>query len=117
MELEALAIALAVIVGWVLKNKTKVSNQAIPVINFALQFLGRLLLELAGGTPAEASVFSALGKAGKSVGDLAWASLATTIVATGGHSSVKATGRAAFQLLKLALLDKLVAAAAKEAEK
>lgn len=115
VELNPLALAIAVGLGWLLKNKWKsFNNQFIPLANFAVLFLGKLLLE---ASPAEAGVFSFLGHVGLSVADLAYQSAAEAVIASGAQSSAKATGRAALKLLRLNLLAKIVALAEKAAEK
>lgn len=106
----------ALIIGWILKNKTSVSNQAIPIINVVIQFLGLLLAQLVV-TPAEAGVFHFLGHAGNSLLPFLLESVVNTVAATGTQSGAKATGRVAWALLKRALLIKGIEIAAGEAEK
>lgn len=101
--------------GWFLKNRAPwFDNQYIPMLNLVLQFVTRLVLEV---SPAEAGVFGSLKSVLSGVGDIAFQSAVSTVLASGGQSSAKATGRAAFKLFKLMILDRLVSAAAKEAEK
>lgn len=119
MEELSLPVALALGFGWLLKNvvfknRAEKLNQLIPVINFAALFIGRLLFEV---QPAEAGVFGFLGGLGKGVAEMAYQSAVEAVIASGAQSSAKATGRAALKLLKLALLDKLIGAAEKEAVK
>src|SRR5690349_9557492 len=112
--LDPIAIGAALILGWILKNKTPFSNQAIPIANALILFLSKLVLNI---SPAEAGVFGVLGHVGASVGSIAYQSVVQAVIASGAQSSAKATGRVASSLLKLALLDKLVGAASKEAAK
>lgn len=109
--------AIALALGWVLKNKTSISNQAIPIINFAVQFLGVVLLALVGPTPAEAGVFGFLGKAGNSLLPFVLEAAVNTVAASGTQSGAKATGRVMWAFLKRGLLIKGVEIAVKEAEK
>jgi len=109
--------AFALALGWFLKNKTKVSNQAIPLINFAVQFLGAVLLAIAGPSPAEAGVFGSLGKVGNSLLPFVLDAVVNTVAATGTQSGAKATGRVVWAFLKRGLLIKGVEIAVKEAEK
>ena len=94
-------LALAWGIGWVLKNKTDWSNQAIPVLNIALQFLGRIMLEI---KPAEASVFSDVLSGAKNI---LIESAYTTLLATGFHSGGKASGRFFLNILKKVVLNRL----------
>lgn len=108
----SIAIAFATIVGYFLKNKfPKFNNQAIPVTNFAVQFLGSLILQI---KPAEAASLSAVGAAAQSV---LVQSLFATVVASGAQSSLKATGRTFLSFLKAILLQKAADAVAKEQAK
>ena len=109
-----LGYGLALMIGWFIKNRTNVSNQAIPVINFAIQFLGLLLLQV---QPAEAGVFGFLGKAGSSILPFALEAVVNTVAAAGTQSGAKATGRLAWAFLKRGLLIKGIEVAVKEAEK
>lgn len=108
--------AFALALGWFLKNRTKVSNQAIPVINFAVQFLGAVLLAIAQ-PPAEAGVFGVLGKVGNGLLPFALDAIVNTVAATGTQSGAKATGRVAWSLFKKSLLVAGIQIAAKEADK
>lgn len=108
--------AFALALGWFLKNRTKVSNQAIPVINFAVQFLGLLLQQIAV-TPAEAGVFGAIGHVGNSLLPFALEAIVNTVAAAGTQSGAKATGRIAWAFLKKGLLIKGIQIAVAEAEK
>lgn len=105
------ALGAASIIGYFLKNKTKFNNQAIPVMNFAIQFLGSLLLQI---KPAEAASLS--GVAGAAQGVL-MQSVFATIMASGAQSSLKATSRTFLAILKQLLLSKAADAVAKEQEK
>lgn len=107
---------LALIIGWILKNKTSVSNQAIPIINVVIQFLGLLLGQIVA-PPAEAGVFGFLGHAGSSLLPFALEAVVNTVAAAGTQSGAKATGRIAWAFLKRALLIKGIQIAAGEAEK
>lgn len=106
--------AIALALGWILKNKTSVSNQAIPIINFAIQFLGLLLLQV---QPAEAGVFGFLGKVGSGILPFALEAVVNTVAAAGTQSGAKATGRVAWEFLKKSLLIKGINIAVKEVEK
>lgn len=99
----AVGYAVALGLGWYLKNRTSVSNQAIPVINFLVNFLGQLLLQV---QPAEAGVFSVLGVAGSFLANTALEALVITVAASGTQSSAKATGRLLLPVLKQLLLAK-----------
>lgn len=103
---QGIGVALALVVGFWLKNKTQFNNQAIPVFNFVLQFIGRLVLEIA---PAQAGIFGSLKDIGLGVADIAFQSAISSVLASGGQSSAKATGRLALAFLKGAILEKLVA--------
>jgi len=108
---QALAVGIALVVGYLLKNKTSLNNQAIPIVNFLLQFFGRLALEI---KPAEAGIFSVIGAAAYSV---LFESAATTVLASGMQSSAKATGRTFLSVLKFILAQRAAAAAQKIADK
>lgn len=119
MEELSLPVALALGLGWLLKNvvfknRAEQLNQLIPAINFVALFAGRLLFEV---QPAEAGVFGFLGKLGVGVAGIAYQSAVESIIASGAQSSAKATGRVALKLFKLALLGKAIEAAEKEAVK
>ena len=114
--LDPVALAVALALGWYLKNKTGISNQAIPVLNFTAQFLLRLVGVL-GATQVEAGVFGFLGKAGSAVLPFALEALVTTVGSIGVHSGAKATGRASLAVLKKLLLIKGIEVAVKEVEK
>lgn len=111
---EPVGYSVALILGWFLKNKTKVSNQAIPLINFAVQFLGAVLLQI---QPAEAGVFGALGKLGEGLLPIALEAVVNTVAATGTQSGAKATGRVLGYAFKQGILAKLLEKLSKEAEK
>lgn len=114
---DPVGLAIALAVGWFLKNKTSVSNQAIPIINFAVQFLGAVVATLIGPTPAEAGVIGFLGKVGGGLLPFALEAVATTVQSIGVHSGAKATGRMSLALLKRLLLIKGIEIAAGEVEK
>ena len=99
--LDPIWLGLAMMVGWVLKNKTSWSNQAIPVMNIAVQFLARLVMEV---QPAEASIF---GDVWKGARGLLLESAYTTLLATGFHSGAKASGRFFLSVLKQVVLNRL----------
>lgn len=106
------AIAIAGVVGYLLKNKfPKFNNQFIPVANFAVQFLGSLLLQI---KPAEAASLKGIGDAASSV---LLQSMFATVMASGAQSSLKATGRSFLGFLKQILLAKAADAVAKEQSK
>jgi len=91
-DLNLLAGASALVVGYVLKNlvfkgKDQKLRDAIPVFNFAIQFLSRLVLE-AG--PASAGVFGSVGKfLSGPVSDIALQSLVYTVLSSGAQSTTK----------------------------
>jgi hypothetical protein len=90
----ALPVLLAMLVGFALKRSQDVSNKLIPVLMFASQFVGRLLIELGVGT-AQAGMLGAVAKfAMPHVSDLFWQSAFTTVAAIGLHSGAKNTQQA-----------------------
>jgi hypothetical protein len=106
------SVALALVVGAALKrvflkDKPQVLRDAIPVFVFASQFLGRLALEAA---PAEAGIFSFVGRLAPTLEQVALESLFYTVLAGGTQSTLKNAGKA-LGLNTLALLRQRVVVA------
>lgn len=80
----ALAVPAAMLVGYFLKQNPKVKNGSIPFINFALSFLGQLVMEVG---VANAGVFD--GALAKSIGQMLVQSALITVLSTGSHSTLK----------------------------
>lgn len=106
-----LPVVIAILVGAVLKRKVKSDSlrKLVPVLNFAVQVLGRLVLEVA---PANASVLGGVVHALKGpLSDILWQSLISTVLATGVHSTAKnalqSFGVNSLALAKAALIEKL----------
>jgi hypothetical protein len=103
-----LALSIATFVGYMLKNKfPKFNNQAIPITNFAVQFLGALILQI---KPADAASLNGVANAAQNV---LLQSVFVTALASGAQSSLKATGRTFLAVLKKILLDMAAASVAK----
>lgn len=102
MQLDPIGIGIAMIVGYLIKNKTSISNQAIPLINYAISFLSLLLGQV---QPAEAATAAAIGTF---AGNMALQALVNTVAATGLHGGFKANKAFFLDILKKILLTKAI---------
>ena len=93
-----IAMAVAVPVGWYIKNRTEVANNAIPIITFAIQFLSQILT-YSGVAIAAVAVSPALipaisfGAFLSTLGPMVFNALFQTLFVTGAHSGTKAVQR------------------------
>lgn len=111
IQLDPIGIGIAMILGYLIKNKTKISNQAIPLINYAVSFLTLLLGQI---QPAQAAGLAAVGSF---AGNIALQALVNTVTATGLHGGFKANKSFFLDMLKALLLNKAVEKAAADAAK
>lgn len=109
--INALALVLALGLGFLLKRNPKVQNQSIPIINFIVQVLVRALAEI---SPAEAGV---IGDVGKFANNIFMDAFVTTVLAGGFQGFNKNTLRFFGSVVKSILIQKGAEAAEKEAAK